>query len=93
MSSLRVLKKDIDYLVEELVSDCYLSVYFHSKSEDAILALMSEAIAFRNDIFERINNPAEKNNPKLIKKHYAQIRREMFAKVDELFEKLSVLCK
>ena len=93
MSSLRLLKKDIDYLVEELVSDCYLSVYFHSEKEEAIVALMSEVMSFRNDIFERINNPAEKNNSKLLKKHFAQIRLETFSKIDESFEKLSVLCK
>ncbi len=93
MSSLRILKKDIDYLVEELVSDCYLSIYFHSANKEAILSIMSEAIEVRNNLFERANNPAEKNNVTLMKRHYAQIRRDMFSKVDGLFEQLSTLCK
>ena len=30
MASLRRVKKDIDYLVSEVVYDCYLALYFHS---------------------------------------------------------------
>ncbi len=93
MSSLRILKKDIDYLVEELVADCYLAIYCHPTNEEAIVTLMSEAIDVRNSLFEKANNPAEKNNTKLVKRHYAQIRRDMFTKVDGLFEKLSGLTK
>ena len=93
MSSLRILKKDIDYLVEELVSDCYLSIYVNANNKEAIVTVMNEAIALRNELFERANNPVEKNNTKLVKRHYAQIRRDMFSKVDSLLEQLSALCK
>ena len=36
MASLRRVKKDIDYLVSEVVYDCYLALYFHSERRDAI---------------------------------------------------------
>ena len=38
MASLRCIKKDINYLVNEVVSDCYTALYFkdQSKREDII---------------------------------------------------------
>lgn len=93
MASLRVLKKDIDYLVNEVVSDCYVSTYFHPEKKDEILKVIEEAVALRNNLFERANNPAEKHNKSLVKKHYAFLRTEMFSKVDDLFGRLSELNK
>ena len=93
MASLRVLKKDIDYLVNEVVSDCYVSTYFHPEKKDEILKVREEAVALRNNLFERANNPAEKHNKSLVKKHYAFLRTEMFSKVDDLFGRLSELNK
>lgn len=93
MACIRLIKKDIDYLVEEVLSDCYLSIYFHPQTKEQIVEVMQDAVALRNELFTRVNNPAEKHNPSLVKKHYAQIRRDMFAKVDDLFVKLSSLCK
>lgn len=93
MGSIRIIKKDIEYLVEEVLSDCCLSVYFHPAKKEEILTVMQKAVDLRNDLFERVNNPAEKNNPSLVKKHYAQIKRDMFTKVDDLFGELSEKCK
>lgn len=93
MASIRLIKMDIDYLVEEILSDCYLSVYFHPKCKEEIVAVMQDAVDMRNNLFARVNNPAEKHNPSLVKKHYAQIRHDMFQQVDDLFAKLSALCK
>ena len=93
MANLRTLKKDIDYLVEEVLGDCYLAIFFHPEKKDQVLAIMQEAVDVRNDLFERTNNPAEKNNPSLVRKHYAQIRREMFEKIDKLFNNLSAVSK
>lgn len=89
MSSLRMLKKDIDYLVDEVVTDAYLSLYFHPERKSEIIGIMEEAVALRNALYERANNPVEKRNPSLVKKHYAQVRRDMFEGVDGLFVRLS----
>jgi hypothetical protein len=54
---------------------------------------MNKAVELRNDLFGRINSPAEPNNKSLVAKHYAQIRRDMFAGIDGLFTELSELNK
>ena len=67
MASLRRVKKDIDYLVSEVVYDCYLALYFHSERRDAIVAVMEEAVDARNEFYEMANHPAEKHNKSLVK--------------------------
>lgn len=89
MASLRGIKKDIDYLVDEVVSDCYLAFYFHPDKQESVIGIMEGALAMRNELFEMVNNPAEKHNHSLVKKHYAFVRNEMMTRVDALFDKLS----
>lgn len=94
MASIRKIKNEIDYLVSEVLSDCYMALYFNgAEKRDAILAIIEEAVDARNDLYYRVNHPADKQNASLVRKHYAQVRRDMFSSVDALFEKLSGECK
>lgn len=88
-----MLKKDIDYLVEEVLADCFLTVYFHPEKSDDVTKLMQETVEVRNVLIDKANNPAEKHNRSLVRKHYAQLRREMFQSIDGAFEKLSAINK
>ena len=93
MASIRMIKKDIDYLIQEVISDSYFTIYFHPDKKDEAVKVMEEAVAFRNDLYDKANNPVEKNNPHLVKRHYAQLRRDLLSGVDGLFQKISTLCK
>lgn len=89
MASIRGIKNDLDYLISEVISDCYVRLYFQpEKKRDEVIGLIEEAVAFRNETFHRINHPAEKHNKSLVRKHYSAIRRDMMTRVDELFKKL-----
>lgn len=89
MANLRQIKKDIDYVVNEVVYDCYLALYFHEDKQEQIIGVMKDAVELRNDLFQMVNNPTEKNNRSLVKKHYAFIRKEMMDRIEGLFDKLS----
>lgn len=94
MASIRKLKKDVDYLVNEIVSDCYACLVINSTvNKLAVYEIIEEAVDLRNSLYERINNPAEKHNPGLVKKHYYLVRENMFEGVEGLFAKLSEVCK
>ncbi|MCD8185304.1 MAG: hypothetical protein LUD68_02245 [Rikenellaceae bacterium] len=60
MASRRYLKKEIDYLIGQVIGDAHLSLFFHpeQKRED-IVAVMEQAVALRNDLFARMK-PEEK---------------------------------
>lgn len=89
MASLRSIKKDIDYLVNEVVYDCYMSLYFNSDKTEQVIGIIQKAVDMRNDLFEKVNNPADKHNASLVKKHYATLHKDMLDRIDELFSELS----
>ena len=92
MASIRELKKDIDYLVFEVVSDCLVFSNLHPENEsDELSALISDAVEFRNDLIARVNNPDGKDNPKIVKSYYKTVEKDLITGVDKLFERLSNL--
>ena len=94
MASLRKLKREIDYLVSEVISDCYACLAINSKCDKgAVFGIIEDAVELRNNLFDKANRPAEKHNPHLVKKHYRQLIEEMFDGVDKLFVRLSEVCK
>jgi predicted HAD superfamily phosphohydrolase len=84
-----MLKRDINYLMDEVVTDSYLSLYFHPENKDAIVEVIRDTVDLRNSLFDRVNHPAEKKSKSLVRKHYAAVRRDMFEGIDKLFVRLS----
>ena len=88
-----MLKKEIDYRLEELVFDCDMAICFQPTKEKEIFEVMQEGVALRNALFVKANNPADAHNPSLVRKHCAALRREIEASFGKLFEKLSEINK
>lgn len=94
MASIRKIKKDLTYLMNEVISDAYVALYFQPASQrDAIFGVINKAAELNNSLLDRINRPAEKHNPSLVSKHYAQVRREMTDGAEVLFGELSAACQ
>lgn len=91
MANLRNLKKEIDYRLEEFVFDCEMAIYFQPSREEAVVGIMENAVALRNALYIKANNPAEPHNASLVKKHYAALRRDMVSSFGSLFAELSAL--
>jgi hypothetical protein len=92
MASIRELKKDIDYLVFEVISDCFMYSNVHPENKsDELSVLISDAVEFRNDLIARVNNPDGKDNPKIVKAYYKTLEKDLITGVDKLFERLSVI--
>ena len=90
MASIRELKKDIDYLVFEVISDCFVYSNVHPDNKtDELTAVISDAVEFRNDLIARVNNPDGKDNPKIVKAYYKAVQKDLLSGVDKLFERLS----
>ena len=97
MANLRMLKKEIDYRLEELVFDCDMAICFQPTKEKEIFEVMQEGVALRNALFVKANNPADAHNPSLATGRRAErldaLRREIEASFGKLFEKLSEINK
>ncbi len=89
MASLRTLKKEIDYRLEEFVFDCEMAIYFQPSKEDAVVELMSKAVDLRNMLYFKANHPTEPKNASLVKKFYAAFRADMISSYGSLFKELS----
>ncbi len=90
MASLRLVKKDVDFLISEVVSDCWMFVYLNpgKKYEEAV-EVISEAVEFRNELYSKINHPDKEN----IKSYYKSVNEELLKGVDSLFLKISALAQ
>jgi hypothetical protein len=92
MASIRDLKKDIDYLIYEVISDCFTFSQLHPEIKpDELSAIISDAVDFRNDLIARVNNPDGKDNPKIVKSYYQKVGKDLLSGVDKLFSRLSEL--
>jgi len=90
MASLRRLKKDIDFLVEEVISDCCTFLYVYpEKNRDAAIQIITDSVALRNKLYAQANHPQE--NPK--KEYYKAVNKELLEGVDGLFQRISGLAK
>lgn len=85
--NLRVIKKDIDFFVSEFIDDCTLCMALNDNCDEAkINDIIDEAVALYNDLKDKVNNPAEGQKKKAF---YTAVTKEMFEKLDALYEKLS----
>ncbi len=92
MASIRELKKDIDYLIFEVIADCFVFSGLHPENQsDELSAIISDAVNFRNDLIARVNNPDGKDNAKILKAYYKTVEKDLMTGVDKLFTRLSAL--
>jgi hypothetical protein len=94
MASVRNLKKDIDYLIFEVISDSFAHSGLHPDDQpEEVSAIINDAVIFRNELIARVNNPDGKDNPKIVKAYYKSVEKDLLAGVDKLFDRLSSLSK
>lgn len=96
MANLRNLKKDINFLCGEVLSDCMAFIYFNpDKNAEQSYALLDEIYELRDDLFARVN-AAPKGDDKTLaatKAYYKAINKDMMEGCNTLFEKISTLAK
>jgi hypothetical protein len=94
MANRRNTKKDIDYVVNEVIADCLNFLYLNKKdSEDQTLMIIDEMLLLRDDLYARVNNVDGKNNPVLVKAHFRKIYQDLEFNSNAALEKLSSLIK
>jgi len=92
MANKREIKKDVDYLVGEVISDCYTYLMIHGETNrDNVVEIMGSIVEKRNELIGRVNNPDKKFDSKQVKAHYKAINVDLLSAVDDSFSKLSGL--
>ncbi len=94
MASKKNLKKDIDFLMSLVISDCFMVLEQNSKvNREAVLEIVSEAIIEHRNLRVRANHPDVKDNSKMVKQFYNKLVADMLITADKAFEKLSAEIK
>jgi hypothetical protein len=92
MPSIRKLKKDIDYVIFEVISDCFTFGTLHPDDKDEeVSGIISDAVSLRNDLIKRVNNPEKTGDPKLLRSHFKLVEKDLFVGTDKLCGRLSSL--
>ena len=104
--NLRVLKKDINFLMNDFVSDCLLyNDFSEGKKEEEVVGLIKEGLALSDSLKARVNFPKKvvanakgvekfvRKEGKEVKAHYKEIQKDLYEGYDQLFDKLSSIVK
>lgn len=85
--NLRVVKKDIEYLIGSVIDDCSLFMALFPTEENRAVAgkIIDDAVELYNNLRDRVNHPDKTN----IKAHYRAINKDLYEGVDALCERLS----
>lgn len=85
-----MIKKDIDFLASEIISDCWVYMYINPEEKtDQVVAIINDAVILRNELIDRVNSRQIEN----AKKHYKAINQDLLKGVDALFMRISALIK
>lgn len=90
MANLRVFKKDVVFLVNEVISDCWVYMYLNGeKNLDEAKKIVADAVELGDNIFEQISHYPKDD----AKKHFKALNQKLLEGVDALFVRLSGLSK
>lgn len=92
MASVRRLKKDIQFLSAQLIGDCIdFMDSFDNGKEKHVLDIITEAVSLHNNMIDRACHPDGKDNPKLVRKYYQQLKKDFIQGLDDSYKKLETL--
>lgn len=92
MASIRDLKKDVKYLTNHFISECYTQlVYSVLLGQENTIDIISDALELQNDIIKKLNAKYKSKVVKANKAYYNSIAEEFYARIIELTERLHSL--
>ncbi len=90
MANLRVFKKDVIFLINEVISDCWVYMYLNGeKNAEEAKKIVADAVELGDNIFEQIAHYPKDD----AKKHFKALNQKLLEGVDALFVRLSALSK
>ncbi|MHC1704413.1 MAG: hypothetical protein AB9846_10935 [Tenuifilaceae bacterium] len=92
MASIRDLKKDVKYLVNHFMDECYTQLAFSpTLDQENTIDIISDALELRDDIITKLNKTPEKGTGVSRYNYYNSIAEEFYNRIIELTERLHSL--
>jgi len=88
MASVQNLKKDVNYVISDIIEECYIWQLIHEENQsEKAEKLIDEAIDVFDDLIARINTKKVENK----KLHFKAINQDLETKASDLINKLAKL--
>ena len=91
MAKRRNLKKDIDYLCDELRIDSFGCLIQSEVDDDKCTSLIERIDQFNNEFRNRTQGASVKADCRLAKQYYKQLREDFNAEIEKFYEELKSL--
>ncbi|HSV76210.1 MAG TPA: hypothetical protein VLH37_04165 [Bacteroidales bacterium] len=91
MASIKNLKKDINYLIDEVIGTCLIHQYTQQDKTEQLNQIIDEMIEYRESMLNRVNNPDVKDNGQSLRNYYRSLFDELLEKVNGAFDQLNKL--
>lgn len=92
MASRQRLKKEIDYVVSDLILDCFTFINMRAKTENEdVLQIVQETLNLRGDLINQVNHPENKTETQTVKSYFDNIAKVLIDTVEESYVKLGKL--
>ena len=92
MASRQRLKKEIDYVVSDLILDCYTFINMRSKTENEdVLQIVQDTLTLRNSLRDQVNHSESKDVKQTVKNYFDNIAKVLIDTVEESYVKLGKL--
>ncbi|NCC98406.1 MAG: hypothetical protein EOL95_01715 [Bacteroidia bacterium] len=94
MASRRNLKKDIQYIYSELLSECFtLSMLFPDIKKEESEAIFNKILVNNNDFIKRVSKTDGKCNSKIVKTYYRKLVTDLLTDASNISKELQQLHK
>jgi len=88
MASIKDLKKNINYVLSDVIEECYVSqLSGDDKNNAKIEKIIDEAISTFDDLIVKVNDKSVENK----NKHFKSVNEDLESKVNKLLIKLEKL--
>jgi hypothetical protein len=92
MTSRRRLKKEIDYVVSDLILDCFTYMnLFQKPNQPETLEIVEGTLILRNELRDLVNHPEKRAESESVKSHYDNLAKTLVGGVNEGYSKLEKL--
>ena len=80
MASIRKLKKEVNHMAYELLTEAFAYKHFHPEMEEKKFdEVIKKIVKGRNDIIGRINNPENQNDSESLNQYYSRVKEDMIS--------------
>ena len=92
MASRRRLKIEIDYVVSDLILDCFTYMNLYQKNDDEeALQIVQDTLMLRNQLRNKANHPEKMGETGTVKNYYDNIAKTLLDGVEDGYDKLEVI--